>query len=79
MEFETESERVQSYSMEAFNQQVSAVQTLPTRFVRVILCLTLLIAMASAKLHTHIFVVRLLTFNIIHFKCNFALKRLLLM
>ena len=78
MEFEIGSERVQPYSMEAFNQQVSA-QPLATRFVRVILCLTLLIAMASAKLHTHIFVVRLLTFNIIHFKCNFALKRLLLM
>ena len=45
--------------MEAFNQQYMSVG----RFVWTVLSLTFFTAMASAKLHTHIFVVCLLNFN----------------
>lgn len=50
-------------AMEAFNQHVSA-RLFAARFVQMVLCLTFLSAMASAKIQTQTFVVRPLTFNI---------------
>eukprot|EP00253_Pinus_taeda_P017829 PITA_17829 len=43
--------------MEAFNQHLSA-QPFAARFVEMVICLTLFTAMVSAKLHTHIFLLR---------------------
>eukprot|EP00253_Pinus_taeda_P000959 PITA_00959 len=43
--------------METFNQHLSA-HPFVARFVHMIICLTLFIAMVSAKLHTHTFVLR---------------------